>query len=529
MAKAITNTQHYQDIAAAIRTKTGRTSTLKPSEMAAEIQSITTATPEAWSRPTELPDMTKINLGTQEVLYMTYDTTIVNRASNFIGVTVVGTATTIEWGTLNNGTLTVAGSTTLASGGTYRADLPTNLGQYVVYRIKPSGSGHITRYYLNSSNVTIASQRINSYKQPLVEVYCRLPYTNHLGGYLTSVHTVCYSQYGACNPTNMSSSFAYSYAIERIYFEDLNTQNCTTFASAFRNCYRLKHMDFDMVVTNKCTNLSTTFYCLRKIEHFLFDFSSWDTSKVTTFADMFNNCVAVKELNVSSWDVSSATSFSSMFNACEAVEQINISHWYAPKCTTVYYMFGTCQALEEIDISHLGSSLITNARYFAYNCGSLRKINVSNLVTNKCTDLRDAFESDTRIIDIIGLDTWDTSGVTMVGACFYNLNCITELDLSSWNLSNVTTLANTASFLRYATELEKLTLPATLNYMGQYFVSNTSQIREYHFLNPTPATLDSASLFPKYTGMKMYVPVGSLNAYKTAWSGYVDYLVEEGT
>lgn len=528
MAKAITNTQYYYDIADAIRTKTGKEDTFSPSEMANEILGITTGDTEQWVRPAELPDYSKIDISNDEVLYLTYDTQLVKLASNFIGITIAGTATIIEWGTLNNGVFTVSQSTTLASGGTYRATLPDNIGKYVVYRIKPSGASHITRWYLNNSEPTIASQRITAFKQPLIEVYCRLPYVNYLGAYMASCHTISYTQYGACNPTSMSSAFAYSYAIERIYFEDLDTQNCTTFASAFRNCHRLKYMDFDLTVTNKCTSLQTMFYCLRDIESFPFDFASWDTSKVTSFADMFNGCCSVKNLNVQSWDVSSSTSFQATFASCMSAREIDVSRWVAPRCTTIYSMFNSCHNLEEINLSSLGTNLITTIRYFAYNCGSLLKVDASNLVANKCTDIRDAFGSQVRIVEIIGLDTWDTSSVENAASCFYNMNCISELDLQAWNLSGITKVADTSNFLRYATELEVLTLPSTLNYLGQNFISNSNNIREYHFLNQNPATLYNSTLFPKYTGMKMYVPVGSLNTYKSAWSGYVDYLVEEG-
>lgn len=530
MAKSITNTQHYSDIATAIRTKTGRTSQLKPSEMAAEIQSIVTSTPESWSRSADIPDYSQVTLGnSDEVIYLTYDTTIAKLHSNFVSFGISGSATIVEWGTLTNGTFTIAGTATLANNGTYRAWLPTNLGRYVVYRIRPSATAHITRYYLNNSDITIGSQRINTQKQPLIEVYCRLPYVNTLAGYLVSYYTLSYIHYGSISVTNMSNAFAYGYSLENIYFEQLNTQNCTTFAGAFRNCYRLKHIDLDLSVTNKCTNLSVMFYCNRQIQNFPFDFSSWDVSKVTTFADMFNGCVSVHQLNVASWNVIQATSFSSSFANCQSLRIIDISQWYAPKCTTVYSMFASCSSLEYINLSGICQDLITTVRYAVYNCGSLKRVNVSNLVKNKCTDIREVFSSDTNLIEIIGLDTWDTSAAIYMSSCFYNTTCLSEVDISSWNLSSVTTLANAGSVFRYSAELEKLALPSTLNYLGQYFVSNTSEIREYHFLNPTPASLYDATLFPKYVGMKMYVPVGSLNAYKTAWSGYVDYLREEGT
>ena len=49
MAKAVTNTQHYTDIANAIRSRTGKSGALKPSQMAAEIQDI--PDDPKWVRP----------------------------------------------------------------------------------------------------------------------------------------------------------------------------------------------------------------------------------------------------------------------------------------------------------------------------------------------------------------------------------------------------------------------------------------------------------------------------------------------
>lgn len=529
MAKAVTNTQHYSDIAAAIRTKTGKTQTLQPSEMAAEISSIETATPETWVRPTELPDYSQVDISNEEVLYLTYDTQLVKLASNFVSFYIAGTATVIEWGTLSNGVFTSAGSTTLASGGTYRATLPTNLGKYIVYRIKPSGASHITRYYLGTSNITIASQRINAVKQPLIEVYCRLPYINNLSGPLTATNTISFTHYGAISPTSMASAFSNSYSIEHIFFESLNTQLCTQFASAFNNCYKIKHYDFDLTVTNKCTTLASMFYCNRLTKTFPFDLQEWDVSHVTSLQSTFAGCVSLVSLNISHWDISAVTTLASTFNACYSLKDLDVQLWSAPLCTSVSTTFNGCQNLDEIDVSNLGSDLITTAYTTFQNCYNLKHLNVTNLINNKCTDLRSAFSGCTRLIEIIGLDTWDTSAVTQAASCFYNLASISELDLSQLDLSGITTLANTASFMRYCTELEKLTLPSTLHYCGQYFVSDTKQIREYHFLGSTPPSLYSATLFPKYTGMKMYVPVGSLSAYQNAWSGYVSYLEEEGT
>ena len=528
MAKAVTNTQHYTDIANAIRSRTGKSGALKPSQMAAEIQDI--PDDPKWVRPQELPDYSKITFSsTDEVLYMTYDTQLKNAHSNFVGFVINGTATIIEWGTLNNGTFTVAGTANLGSGGTYRATLPSNLGRYIVYRIRPNGTGHITRYYLASSDVVVNSQRIDSARQPMIEVYCRLPYLNNLSGYLTSQYSVSFTHYGAISPTSMYNAFAYSYYLEHIFFESLNTANCVSFAGAFRNCYHLIHMDFDLTVTNKCTTMATMFYCVRNLRYLPFDLSTWDVSKVTSFADTFNSCMSMRYLDVNGWDVSSAVQFSSMFSSCYVLSGLDVSQWEAPKCNTVYAMFYCCQCLDEIDISNLNTTLITNARYLFYNSTSLKKVKVNNLITNKCTDMREIFQNDTALIEIEGLDTWDTSGATMISSCFYNINNMSEIDISSWNLSGVTAIANAATIFRYCQNTEVIRLPSTLKYLGSYCFGGMSVVREYHFTSTTPATLTDNNSITKYAATKIYVPVGSLNAYKTAWPAFADNIFEEGT
>jgi len=53
---------------------------------------------------------------------------------------------------------------------------------------------------------------------------------------------------------------------------------------------------------------------------------------------------------------------------------------------------------------------------------------------------------------------------------------------------------------------------------------------EYHLLPTTPPTLANTNAFAGIVaGTKIYVPVGSLEAYQTAtnWSTYASYMEEE--
>ena len=80
--------------------------------------------------------------------------------------------------------------------------------------------------------------------------------------------------------------------------------------------------------------------------------------------------------------------------------------------------------------------------------------------------------------------------------------------------------------------LASISIPDGVTSIGSGAFSSCSGISEYHFARTTPPTLSSTNAF---TGIAadciMYVPAGSLEAYKAAsnWSNYASYMREEGT
>lgn len=65
----------------------------------------------------------------------------------------------------------------------------------------------------------------------------------------------------------------------------------------------------------------------------------------------------------------------------------------------------------------------------------------------------------------------------------------------------------------------------------QDYAFNDTRCVEFHFLSTTPPTLSSTNIFPDSTRFDyiIYVPVGSLEVYKTAtnWTTYAQYIQEE--
>lgn len=78
--------------------------------------------------------------------------------------------------------------------------------------------------------------------------------------------------------------------------------------------------------------------------------------------------------------------------------------------------------------------------------------------------------------------------------------------------------------------LSSITIPGSVTEISGYAFFGCSGVKEYHFKPLTPPTLSATSAFsgiPK--DCVIYVPVGSLESYKTAtnWSAYASYMQEE--
>lgn len=75
----------------------------------------------------------------------------------------------------------------------------------------------------------------------------------------------------------------------------------------------------------------------------------WQTSQVTTFSSMMEECATIKEINLETWNVSNATHMKKMFWGCKKLETVgDISSWRTLSCENMEKMFEGCQRLKNI-------------------------------------------------------------------------------------------------------------------------------------------------------------------------------------
>ena len=170
--------------------------------------------------------------------------------------------------------------------------------------------------------------------------------------------------------------------------------------------------------------------------------STWDTSEVKDFSELFRNLSTFNE-DLSHWNVSNVTDMSHMFRNASSFNQ-NISSWNVSKVTNMYRMFQGASAFNS-DISNWDVSKVEDMEYMFSSTESfnsnLNNWNVSS-VKNMYAMFTDAyFDQD--------ISDWDTSAVTSMRMMFYKSHLFNQ-PLNDWRVDQVEDMSfmfsNTPSF-----------------------------------------------------------------------------------
>ena len=147
------------------------------------------------------------------------------------------------------------------------------------------------------------------------------------------------------------------------------------------------------------------------------DVTTWNTSNVSNFLDLFRGCTslveikgatnlvrrnaivmnmffgcsALQKIDVSGWDVTNCTNFSYLFAGCRNLQMIDVRNWNVAKVTSINNMFDSCFGLQEIDISLWNLALCTNVSNAFLNCYSIRKLGSCSFAT--ATTIGGAFQN----------------------------------------------------------------------------------------------------------------------------------------
>jgi surface protein len=205
------------------------------------------------------------------------------------------------------------------------------------------------------------------------------------------------------------------------------------------------------MVTKAHTDLSFMFYYSTNLT--TVDTTDWDTSNVTTMRNMFSECKRLQTLDTSNWDTSKVTDIKVMFSWCSNLTTLDLSNWDTGNVTDMRSVFYQCANLTTLDLSNWDTGNVTTMENMFDGCFKLISVgDISNWDTSNVTDMRYMFSGCE--FETLDLSSWITSRVTNMIGMFTGCDKLQELNLSSWNMSNVDTFAyDGGTVYNYATSM----------------------------------------------------------------------------
>ena len=169
--------------------------------------------------------------------------------------------------------------------------------------------------------------------------------------------------------------------------------------------------------------------------------TGWDVSNVTNLYGTFLNCTSLETIvGLETWDVSSVTTTNRLFSQCPKLKEIDLSTWKLPAVTDAERMFYKCEVLEELDASNWDLRNLVNARDMFKYCYKLKQIKgMGNWKTGNVESLWDTFALCWSLETLEGLQNWDLSSAIKVAGTFQQCLALTDEDVAvlyNWDTSN---------------------------------------------------------------------------------------------
>jgi uncharacterized repeat protein (TIGR02543 family) len=219
--------------------------------------------------------------------------------------------------------------------------------------------------------------------------------------------------------------------------------------------------------------------------------------------EAFSSCMNLASVTIPS----SVTTIGMLaFNSCSKLTSITIP---SSVSSIEAGAFQSCSGLTSITIPSSVTSMGDSA---FYNCYGLTSVEIPSSITSIS---QGAFGACASLKSVI-----IPSSVTSIGiSAFYQCTKLSSVTIPE----SVNSIGDFA--LAGCSNLTAVTIPASVASIGNEAFTNLN-LAVVTVRATTPPTIGS-NVFNKAVPLKIYVPAGSVDAYKTSWSGYKDYIFQQ--
>ena len=139
------------------------------------------------------------------------------------------------------------------------------------------------------------------------------------------------------------------------------------------------------------------------------DVTNLDTSKSVNIRSLFEGCSSLTEIiGLENLDTSSCTYFGSLFHGCSSLKELDLRNFDVTHVTVMCYLFRNCSSLEKLDVTGPGwrTSALVGAVNAFEGCSSLKELDLSSFDTSQMVTLYRGFAGCTSLeyLDLSGID-----------------------------------------------------------------------------------------------------------------------------
>ena len=175
----------------------------------------------------------------------------------------------------------------------------------------------------------------------------------------SSLPSIDLSNFDTSSVKSMQHLFYLCAKLPSLDLSKFNTANVTNMAGLFSKCYSLTKLDLSSFDTRNVTDMSHLVSVCDNLTDITFG-NNFKTTNVTNMNSMFYHLQNMKELDLSSFDTSKVTDMAYMFQSTK-LTKINLSSFDTSKVTNMKWMFYQSNALKELDIHNFDMSAVTNS------------------------------------------------------------------------------------------------------------------------------------------------------------------------
>jgi surface protein len=172
----------------------------------------------------------------------------------------------------------------------------------------------------------------------------------------------------------------------------------TSLLQFFHSLMRLQEIEgLEYFDTSRVTTFEDLFFNVREIRSL--DLSTWDTSSLQSIRNMFGNNFALTELDVSTWNTRNVTNMSNAFGVRE-LRTLDISRWDTQNVTNMTSMFSGAMQLRSLDLSQWDVRNVTNMNQMFWQCMMLERLNLAGWNPRNITNMDFMFRDNHRLSEI---------------------------------------------------------------------------------------------------------------------------------